>query len=70
MLPDSRVTPSIQINLGANEYRQEAFIQELGLGNTYNARVTVRVVSGEGKVTAYGSVIDMTTEDPTYVPAQ
>ena len=23
-----------------------------------------------GRVTAYGSVIDMTTQDPTYVPAQ
>jgi len=70
ILPDSRVTPSIQMTLGANEYRQDAIIQEMGLGNAYNTRITVRVVSGEGKVMAYGSVIDMSTQDPTYVPAQ
>jgi hypothetical protein len=32
--------------------------------------VTVSVTSGTGRVTAYGSVIDQTTQDPTYVPAQ
>ena len=36
----------------------------------YNARVAVKVVSGEGRVTAYGSAIDQITQDPTYVPAQ
>jgi hypothetical protein len=36
----------------------------------YNGRVTVKVISGEGKVTAYGSAIDAITQDPTYVPAQ
>jgi hypothetical protein len=30
----------------------------------------VRVIEGEGRVTAYASVIDMLTNDPTYVPAQ
>jgi hypothetical protein len=30
----------------------------------------VRVIDGDGRVTAYGSVIDMITQDPTYVPAQ
>ena len=27
-------------------------------------------LDGEGRITAYGSVIDMQTQDPTYVPAQ
>jgi len=70
VVPDSRVTPTLRLDLAANEYRQDAFIQEMGLGNVYNARISVKVVSGEGKITAYGSVIDKTTEDPTYVPAQ
>ena len=38
------------------------------LTDTYNARVSVRDI--EGKVTTYASVIDMLTNDPTYVPAQ
>jgi hypothetical protein len=42
----------------------------MGLDDTHNARVTVKVVSGTGRVTAYASVIDMITNDPTYVPAQ
>jgi uncharacterized repeat protein (TIGR01451 family) len=70
VVPDSRVTPTLRLDLAANEYRQQAFIQEMGLGNVYNARISVKVVGGEGKITAYGSVIDTFTEDPTYVPAQ
>ena len=27
-------------------------------------------IDGAGRVTAYGSVVDMETQDPTYVPAQ
>lgn len=38
--------------------------------NAHDARVTVPVVDGDGKVTAYRSVIDLVTQDPTYVPAQ
>ena len=70
ILPDSRVTPKLQIPLAANEYRQFSPAIDLGLGNIYNARVAIRVTSGVGRVTAYGSVIDMKTQDPTYVPAQ
>jgi hypothetical protein len=40
------------------------------LGNVYNARISVKVIDGQGKVTAYGSVIDQKTQDPTFVPAQ
>ena len=34
------------------------------------ARIAIKVIDGEGRITAYGSVIDMQTQDPTYVPAQ
>jgi uncharacterized repeat protein (TIGR01451 family) len=70
ILPDSKVAPKVQIPLAAFEYRQFAIISSLGLGNTYNARISVRVIDGQGKVTAYGSVIDQKTQDPTFVPAQ
>jgi len=69
-LPEAKVTPKVEIPLAANEFRQFAIIKELGLQNVYNARVTVKVISGNGAVTAYGSVVDMLTSDPTYVPAQ
>ena len=45
-------------------------LKAMGLTNMYNARVTVKVISGQGRVTAYASVIDSRTQDPTYVPAQ
>jgi uncharacterized repeat protein (TIGR01451 family) len=70
ILPDSKIAPKVQIPLGAFEYRQFPIISALGLGNTYNARISVKVIDGQGKVTAYGSVIDQKTQDPTFVPAQ
>jgi hypothetical protein len=69
-LPDSKVAPVVTYTLQPNEFRQVSTIRDLGLGNIYNARVSIKAVSGEGKATAYGSVIDMVTQDPTYVPAQ
>jgi hypothetical protein len=68
-LPDSKVTPIIQVPLAANEFRQFG-LAEFGLGNVYNARVSVKVVDGDGRVTAYGSVIDQVTAAPTFVQAQ
>jgi uncharacterized repeat protein (TIGR01451 family) len=70
VLPDSRVTPKVQIPIEANQFKQIPVLSQLGLDNTYNARVTVQVVGGQGKVSVYGSVIDQQTQDPTYVPAQ
>lgn len=69
-LPDSKVIPRITLTLDANESRQLAILNGLGIGAAYNTRLAVRVVDGEGKVTAYGSVVDMTTQAPTYIPAQ
>jgi large repetitive protein len=69
--PDSKVSASTEVDLGPNEFRQlGSFLKSFGLQNTYNARVSVQVIEGEGRVTAYASVIDAQTQDPTYVPAQ
>jgi uncharacterized repeat protein (TIGR01451 family) len=70
ILPDSKVAPKVSIPLAAFEYRQFPIISSLGLGNVYNARISVKVIDGQGKVTTYGSVIDQKTQDPTFVPAQ
>jgi hypothetical protein len=70
-LPDSKVTASTEVTLAPNEFRQLRPILGLNPGQqTYNARLTVEVISGTGRVTAYGSVIDNVSKDPTYVPAQ
>ncbi len=66
---DSKVAAKTQIPLAANQFLQVSLAQ-FGLGTAYNTRVTVKVLSGTGRVTAYGSVIDQATQDPTYVPAQ
>jgi BACON domain-containing protein len=70
ILPDSRVTPKVLLTLAPNEFIQ---ISLGGFGYTdpiYNGRVVVKVTAGSGRVTAYGSVIDQTTQDPAYVPSQ
>lgn len=70
ILPDTKATPFLSIPLAANEFKQIP-LAAFNLGDAvYNARVTVKVISGTGRVTAYGSAIDMFTQDPTYVPAQ
>jgi hypothetical protein len=69
ILPDSKFAISTDIPLAANEFRQFS-LASFGAGTVYNGRVTVSVTGGSGRVTAYGSVIDQLTQDPTYVPAQ
>ena len=69
ILPDSKFAISTDIPLAANEFRQIS-MASFGAGTVYNGRVTVTVTGGSGRVTAYGSVIDQQTQDPTYVPAQ
>lgn len=70
-LPDSKVTPSVDVQLAANEFRQlNQIIQAMNPGQTYNARITMQVLEGAGRVAAYASVIDNESKDPTYVPAQ
>jgi hypothetical protein len=70
ILPDSRVTPKTTYHLAPNDFRQVSLGADFGLQNVYNVRATIRVTGGTGKVTSFGSVIDATTQDPTYVPAQ
>src|SRR5687768_897751 len=35
--------------------RQIGVLRELGIGNVYNARISMKVIGGEGRITAYGS---------------
>jgi hypothetical protein len=72
-LPDSKTTPSVNVDLAPNEFRQLGRVIESLIGSgtqTYNSRITIEVLAGNGRVTAYGSVIDNESKDPTYVPAQ
>jgi uncharacterized repeat protein (TIGR01451 family) len=69
--PDAKFSAVTQLELRPNEFRQlNALLRSVGLTDTFNARVTVRAIEGTGRVTAYASVIDMITNDPTLVPAQ
>ena len=69
--PDAKFTAVTEVRLAANEFRQiGSLLTALGLDDVYNARITIRAVEGEGRATAYASVIDSQTADPTYVPAQ
>lgn len=70
VLPDSKVTPVITVPLAPNQFTQLS-LAAFGLTDpVYNARVSVKAVDGDGKLTAYGSLIDNVSQDPTYVPAQ
>lgn len=69
--PDSKVAVKVNQPLRANEFLQLGHIlARLNLGTTYNTRIAVRVIEGNGRITAYASLIDNKTKDPTYVPAQ
>ena len=68
-LPDSKVTPVVHVDLAPNDFQQFNVFRALGMENVYNARISIRVTDGDGRITAYGSVVDMLTSDPTYVPA-
>jgi len=69
-VPESKTVARTSFDLKANEFRQLNVLREAGFDDVYNARIQVRVLSGTGKIAAYGSVIDMITQDPTFVPAQ
>ena len=69
--PDSKISATIQIDLAANQFMQlDSLLSTMGLADTHNARVTVKVVGGDGSVTGYASVIDVRTQDSTFIPAQ
>ncbi|MDP9194953.1 MAG: hypothetical protein M3P06_24930 [Acidobacteriota bacterium] len=70
IIPDALVTPVVTYDLQPNEFRQISLADFAGGQALYNTRVTVKVIGGNGRVTAYGSAIDELKGDPTYVPAQ
>ena len=71
-IPDSKIAASLELDLAPNEFRQlGSILASMYSGqNVYNARISVQVLSGAGRITAYGSVLDNQSKDPTYVPAQ
>lgn len=69
-LPDSIVTPIVTYDLAGNEFRQFSISDFQIPDAIYNARISVKVISGTGKVIAFGSLIDMATNDPTNIPPQ
>ncbi|MEO6487875.1 MAG: hypothetical protein ABIO78_08050 [Thermoanaerobaculia bacterium] len=70
ILPDSKVTPKVPITLAGNGFLQFP-LSAFNVGDAvYNARIAIKVISGTGRISAYGSVVDNRTQDPTYVPAQ
>lgn len=71
--PDKKVEAIVEKDLAGNQFLQLGSIFASVYGpseSIYNGRATVEVTSGSGRVTAYGSVIDNRSLDPTYVPAQ
>ncbi len=71
VIPGSKTSVKALVPLEGNEFTQlVGVLKSLGISEAYNARISVRVVNGSGRVVAYGSIIDNETQDPTYVPAQ
>jgi hypothetical protein len=68
--PQGKITRIAEPFLSGHEFIQYDVFGSMGFGTVYNGRITIRVISGEGRISAYGSVIDSRTADPTYVPAQ
>ncbi len=69
--PNANDPAVLEVKLEPNEFRQlSSLLASLGLGEMYNARISVRAVAGEGRALAYGSLIDHQTGDPTYIPGQ
>ena len=71
-LPDTKTSAIMDVDLAANHYTQlnRVISSVFGAGNYYNVRIGIEVLSGGGRVSAYGSVLDNATLDPTYVPSQ
>jgi uncharacterized repeat protein (TIGR01451 family) len=68
---DTKTEAKTTVELQPNELKQfGAILKQLGLGRVYNGRVAIKVVSGTGRILAYGSLIDAQTGDTTLIPAQ
>jgi len=69
--PDSKISVKTEVALQPNEVRQiTSVLRQLGLPATYNARITLRVVSGAGRISGYATLIDARDGGMTHVPAQ
>jgi len=69
--PDSKISVSTEWNLGPNEFVQiNNILGRLNIPSAYDARISLKVIAGNGKISGYGSLIDNRTQDPTYIPAQ
>ncbi|MEK6371862.1 MAG: hypothetical protein AABO58_04125 [Acidobacteriota bacterium] len=69
--PDAKFSASTVVDLAPNQFNQLLKGAGFALGDdVYNARVTLRVIEGQGRITGYASVVDMLSGDPTFVPAQ
>jgi hypothetical protein len=69
--PDAKVSGIVEIPMQPNQFRQlNSILAQMGIPEAFNTRVTVKVIGGDGRVTAYASVVDNQTADPTFVPAQ
>ena len=62
----------LEVKLAPNQFLQidSLLFSKFGLTDTRNARISVSVKSGEGRATAYLSLVDKKSGDPTYIPAQ
>jgi hypothetical protein len=71
-LPDSKTAVSTDVPLAPNQFIQlNQVLASIYPGqDVYNARISVEVTGGTGRVSAYGSVIDNLSKDPTFVPPQ
>ena len=71
--PNSAAAPTIDVALGPNQFVQlgNIFSQAFGASNSvYNGRVSAQVISGTGRISAYGSLIDNRSNDPAFIPPQ
>lgn len=70
-VPELKSAPVVGLTLQPNEFRQlDSILTSLGFSDVHNARLSIRVTAGGGRVGAYGSLIDNRTGDPTLIPAQ
>ena len=69
--PNGKLAASTTVDLAPNQFIQfNQLLKGMFGDDVYNARVTLRVIDGQGRVTGYASVVDMQTGDPSFVQAQ
>lgn len=70
-IPGEAASAPLRLELKPNQALQVSkILTQFTAKDAYNARISVGVTGGSGKVAAYASIVDARTSDPTYVPAQ